>query len=304
MLSMDFPLFFNLESLCEYTFVTEIHPTAIVSERVALGDGVKIGPHVIIEDDVEIGDRTEIGAGSFIGRLVKIGRDNHIGRTVQIGGDPQFIGWKPTDSYVVIGSHNTIREFATIHRAELAGDATRIGNHCFIMGTAHIAHDCSLGDYVVVCNGALLAGHVEVGDHAFISGNCAIHQFVRVGRLTMIRGLTAVGKDVVPFTLIDQTNTVRGLNSEGLRRAGLAREVEAQIKEAFREIFHSLRTVSESLSILEAQSTCDEVTEMIEFVRSSRRGVCLAHSTALRGRMRNERLESGDIIDRQEKREI
>ncbi len=268
--------------------MSDIHPTAIIGERVSLGTGVRVGPNVVIEDDVEIGDRTVIGANSYIGRLVEIGTDNDIGFSVQIGGDPQIVDWEYADSRVVIGSHNTIREFATIHRAKAAGDATRIGDHCYIMGTAHVAHDCVIGDHVVICNGALVAGHAEVGDHAFISGNCAVHQFVRLGRRCMLRGLTAVGKDVVPFTLIDQTNTVRGLNVVGLRRAGLSRETQTQIKDAFREIFHSARPVAETLSALEAQELCAEVNEMIAFIRSSQRGFCLTHSTALRGQTQND----------------
>jgi len=260
--------------------MADIHPTAILGERVRLGAGVSVAAGAIIADDVTIGDGTRVGPRCYIGRWSEIGRNNDIGFSVQLGGDPQVVGWQPVDSRVVIGEGNTIREFATIHRAMNAGQETRIGNNCYLMGTAHVAHDCRVADQVVICNGALLAGHVEVGDKAFISGNCPIHQFVRIGRLAMIRGLTAVGKDVVPFTLIDQTNTVRGLNLVGLRRSGLAAEAVKEIRDAYRRIFRSKDTMTESLAALEAGGPCAEVREMIDFIRASKRGICLTHSTA------------------------
>jgi UDP-N-acetylglucosamine acyltransferase len=259
-----------------------IHPTAIVGERVTLGSDVRVGPFAIIEDDVVIGDRCVIGARAQIGSLTEIGPDNQIGVGAVIGGDPQILGWEPVDSRTVIGSGNVIREYATVHRAKHAGDATVIGDDNFIMAVSHIAHDCQIGNRVVICNGALVAGHVTVGDRAFISGNCPIHQFVRIGRFAMIRGLTAVGKDVVPFTLIDQTNTVRSLNLVGLRRSGLPADNQRGIREAYRVIFRTTRPVSESLKTLEASPQCDEVREIIDFIRTSERGICLAHSRSKR----------------------
>jgi UDP-N-acetylglucosamine acyltransferase len=261
--------------------MANVHPTAILGERITIGEGGTIGPHAIIEDDVVIGDGCRIGPGAFIGRLSEIGSDNEIGMNAQIGGDPQILGWKPVDSRVVIGSHNVIREFASIHRAKEPGAVTSIGDHCYLMGSAHVAHDCVIHDHVVLCNGALIAGHVEVGDHAFISGNCAIHQFVRVGRFVMMQGLTAVSKNIAPFTLIDRTNTVRGLNRVGLRRSGISPENRQAIKEAFREIFRSTRPVHESLAIVESSPMCDEVREMVEFIRSSKRGICLSPRATL-----------------------
>lgn len=263
--------------------MASIHPTALLGERVRLGEGVSIGPGAIVEDDVTVGDRTVIGPRAFIGRLTEMGPDNQIGFSAVVGGDPQILGWKPVDSRTVIGARNVIREFATIHRAKSAGDATVIGDDCFLMAVSHVAHDCRIGNRVVICNGSLVAGHVEVGDFAFISGNCPIHQFVRIGRLAMIRGLTAVGKDVVPFTLIDQTNTVRALNLVGLRRSAIPPASRGSIKQAYREIFRTTRPVSESLAVLESSPVCPEVREMIDFIRTSKRGICLARSSALRG---------------------
>ncbi len=261
----------------------DIHPTAIVGERVKLGHGVNVGPHAIIENDVTIGDRTSVGPSALIGRHTEIGADNEIGFMAHLGGEPQIVGWERADSRLVIGSHNIIREFVTVHRAKEAGDATVIGDHCYLMVTAHVAHDCRIGNHVTICNGSLVAGHVEVGDHAFISGNCVIHQFVRLGRLTMLRGLTAVGKDVLPFTMIDQTNLVRGLNTVGLRRSEITAPARREIKSAFKAIFRTTRPVTESVEQIESQPMCDEVREMIEFIRASERGICVAHTTARRG---------------------
>ncbi len=267
--------------------MADIHPTAIIGERVRLGAGVCIGPGVIIEDDVDIGAGTRAGAYSFIGRRTRIGPDNAIGMWVQVGGDPQIVGWQPADSRVVVGAGNVFREYVSIHRAKDAGGETVIGDGCYLMGGAHVAHDCRLGNHVVLANGALLAGHVEVGDHAFVSGNCVVHQFVRIGRRVMIRGMTALGKDAVPFVLIDQSNTVRSLNKVGLRREGLQPAVIREVDRAFRELFRSKRPVFQSLEILERGPMCDEVEEMVRFIRASKRGICLWYSTQVR------RLEEG-----------
>lgn len=255
--------------------MTTIHSTAIIGERVRLGAGASIGPGVIVADDATIGERTDVGAHSYIGPYTEIGPDNRIGMSVHVGGDPQITGWQPVASRCRIGAGNIIREFVTIHRAKDAGGETRIGDRCTLMVAAHVAHDCRVGNEVVLANGVLLAGHVEVGDNAFISGNCVVHQFVRIGRRVMVRGLTALGKDVAPFTLVDETNTVRSLNAVGLQRSGLPRDSLRQLQHAYREIFRGDRSVTEALSHLEREPQCPEVQELVAFIRASTRGVCL-----------------------------
>lgn len=259
-----------------------IHPNAVLGERVRLGEGVRIGPGAVIEDDVVIGDRTEIGANSFVGRLTVLGADNRVGLCAQVGGEPQVVGWTPVASRVVAGAGNTIREFVSIHRGKDEGGETVIGDRCYLMASSHVAHDCRIGNEVVLVNGALLAGHVEVGDNAFVSGNCVVHQFVRIGRRVMVRGMTALGKDVVPFVLVDQSNTVRSLNKVGLRRAGLPAAVIREMDAAFRELFRSKRPLFEALDKLEKAPMCAEVREMVDFIRASKRGVCLTYSTQVR----------------------
>lgn len=260
----------------------EIHPSAVVGERVTLGADVRIGPGAVVEDTVAIGDRTEIGPHAFVGRWTVLGADNRIGLAAQVGGEPQVIGWTPVESRVVLGAGNTIREYASVHRGKDAGGETVIGDGCYLMGSSHVAHDCRLGNEVVLVNGALLAGHVEVGDNAFISGNCVVHQFVRIGRRVMVRGMTALGKDVVPFVLVDQSNTVRSLNKVGLRRAGISADGVRELDQAFRLIFRSKQPLSEALASLESQTMGAEVDEMVGFIRASRRGICLNYSTQVR----------------------
>lgn len=262
--------------------MTVIHPTAIIGERVILGSGVRVAAGVTIEDDAVIGDFSEIGPHSFIGRMTVLGPDNRIGMCVQLGGDPQILGWTPVDSRVVIGKGNVIREYVSIHRAKDSGGETIVGDGCFLMGSSHVGHDCRLGAQVVLANGALLAGHVEVGDNAFISGNCAIHQFVRIGRRVMVRGLTAIGKDVIPFAVVDQTNMLRGLNKIGLQRGGFAPEIIRELHQAYRILFRRDRPLFTCLEELESRPMATEVREMVDFIRASRRGICMTDQARVR----------------------
>lgn len=259
-----------------------IHPTASLGTRVRLGADVCIGAGAIVEDDVVLEDRVAVGPHAVVGRLTTVGAGSRIGLAALVGGEPQIVGWTPVDSRTVIGAGTTIREYASVHRAKSAGDSTVVGAGCYLMASSHVAHDCRLGDGVTLVNGALLAGHVEVGDHAFISGNCVVHQFVRIGRRAMVRGLTAVGKDVVPFVIIDQTNALRGLNKVGLRRAGMAPTVIKALERLFRDLFRSSRPVRDALAAIEAGPMIDEVREVVAFVRASKRGICSSYSSSAR----------------------
>lgn len=259
--------------------MTDIHASAVIGERVRLGPGVRIGPGAVIEDDVSIGERSVIGPHAVVGRMTVLGAETTLHLAAHVGGEPQVVGWQPVDSRVVVGDGTTIREYVSIHRGMNEGGETVVGERCYLMASSHVAHDCRLGNGVILVNGALLAGHVTVGDDAFISGNCVVHQFVRIGRRVMVRGMTALGKDVVPFALVDQSNTVRMLNKVGLRRAGFPRDVMRELDTAFREIFRSERPLSQSLELLEAGPMCAEVREIVDFIRESRRGICLWYST-------------------------
>ncbi len=251
-----------------------IHPTAIIDPRADLDEDVEVGPHAIIEEGVSIGARTRIGPFVHIQGQTEIGADNTIYTGATIGLPPQFIGFKGEATRTVIGTGNTIREYANINRALTMEGATIIGNNCFIMGFSHIAHDCILGNQVTLANGALLAGHVIVGDRAFISGNCGVHQFVRIGRLVMLGGMTRLTQDAPPFTIVvGDKAEVYGINTVGLRRAGLSSEVRNELRQLVHKVYRRDMTRSEALAAIEVDALHDEGREFVDFIKTSKRGV-------------------------------
>lgn len=215
----------------------QIHPTAIVSTGAHLGDGVVVGPYVIIDDDVAIGSKSVIGPHAVIHRYVRMGERNHIHAHAVIGDLPQDLSFEGTESWVEIGDQNTFREGVTIHRAMTPDSPTRIGSNCLLMAYAHVAHDCHVGDEVVLTNNTCLGGHVEIGDSAMLGGGVVVHQFVRVGSCVMVAGFVAVRKDVLPFCLLagDPLRHYR-LNTVGLHRAGITGERYRVLENAFRAL--------------------------------------------------------------------
>ena len=254
---------------------TKIHPSALVDPKAELGEGVEVGPNAIIEAGVRVGDRTKIGPMAHIQGATEIGPDNVIYTAAMIGFPPQFLGFDGSPTRLVIGARNTIRELVTIHRGlKMEEGATRVGDDNFLMTGSHVAHDCQIGNHVVMVNGALLAGHVEVGDRAFLSGNTAFHQFVRVGKLAMVSGLARVNKDVPPYAIAEgHPAHIRGVNSVGMRRAGLGPAVRMEIKRVLQRINQPGRNPSEMLDELNPEDYGVEVQGLIEFYRTSKRGV-------------------------------
>ncbi len=250
----------------------KIHPTAIISAGARLGEGVSIGPYAVIESDTVIGDRTEIRAHAVIKRFTEIGAENVIYEGAVIGGEPQDLAFTACESRVRIGDRCSIREGATVHRGTQAGSTTVIGSDCYVMAYAHVAHNCSLGDRVIIANNVALAGYVEIGDRVFISGGVVVHQFCRLGRLAMIGGNSKVVQDCLPFVTTDGVpGRARGLNVVGLRRAGFkAGEVRA-LKEAYRLLLRAGLPLEEALAQLGRLNDAN-VNELIEFVRGSKRG--------------------------------
>ncbi len=249
-----------------------IHPTALVDPGVVLGSDVAIGPFAIVEPDVTIGDGCRIGAHAVIRRYTTLGPRCRVAEHVTLGGEPQDVSFTDQVSYLEIGADNLIREGVTIHRATTAGGSTRIGNGNFLMVNCHIAHDCQVGDRVIIANGALLAGHVAVADRAFISGNVVIHQFTRVGTLAMVGGLARISQDCLPYMITEGSPArARGLNLVGLRRAGFTAETLGALKQAFRTLFRAGLSLREALAAVEA-APCAEVKTLAAFVRSSKRG--------------------------------
>jgi UDP-N-acetylglucosamine acyltransferase len=253
-----------------------IDATARIGTDVELAPGVEIGPGVIIDGPAKIGAGTRIQARAYIGPYTTIGEDNLISFGAIIGHEPQDYAFKGEESYTIIGDHNIIREYATIHRGTVPGSATRVGDHNFIMALAHMAHNSSLGNNVIVINGSLIGGYVEVQDRAVISGNCVIHQFCRVGLLAMMRGGSRASRDVPPFCISDWEHTVRALNLVGLKRAGFDRERIRALKAAFKILFFQRGNMKQAVQQVEAEvnSTVD-VQYLLEFIRQSKRGVAM-----------------------------
>ncbi|MEE9345134.1 MAG: acyl-ACP--UDP-N-acetylglucosamine O-acyltransferase [Methylococcales bacterium] len=217
---------------------SEIHPTAIIAADVQLGNGVYVGPYAVIENQVTIGDGCLIEAHAMIRSFVQMGETNHVYPQAVIGGAPQDLQFNlQTRSFIEIGNHNVFREGVTVHRSASEDGVTRIGSHNYLMTNSHIAHDCQLENNCIFATGATLGGFVEVGDRVFLGGGVMIHQFCRVGRLAMIRGLTGVSKDVLPYTMLGGFPARHyRLNLIGLRRAGVKGERLRSLSTAFRNI--------------------------------------------------------------------
>jgi len=254
--------------------VAKIHPTAIVGKKAKLGE-VEVGPYAIIEDGAAIGSGTKVLAHAYIASGTTIGKDCEVHMGAVIGHVPQHLHFKGVRSFLKIGDRNIFREYTSIHRGLEEGSATTIGNDNFLMGFSHVAHDCRIGNNIVMVNGALIAGHVIVEDAVLISGNAAVHQFVKIGTLAMIGGLARVTKDVVPYTLIEGNSEACSLNVVGLKRSSIGEDAKSQIKKIYRLLYRSNLNVSQALSeISKLGKLAPEAAHMIEFVKRSERGIC------------------------------
>ena len=250
--------------------MTRIHPTAVVHPSAELDPTVQIGPYAIIGENVKIGAGTTVGAHAIIEGPTIIGVGNQIFPGAAIGLDSQDLKYKGGETWVKIGDYNRIREYVTINRATGIGEATEIGNHNLLMAYVHIAHNCTIEDNVKIANATSLAGDVHVESEAVISGVLGIHQFVRVGRLSMIGGMTRIQRDVPPFMIVEGTPArVRSLNLVGLERAGCTPAELAILKKAFRTIYHSPKTLSHSLDDLTLLGDSDRVQYLQRFLRLS-----------------------------------
>lgn len=254
----------------------KIHESAIVSKKAEIGKNVEIGPWCVIEDGVVIGDNTKLWQNVYVARGTTIGKGNVIHMGAVIGHEPQHTAYKGEETGLTIGDNNIIREYVTMHRSFEKGHKTIIGNNNYFMANSHVAHDCEVGDEVIMVNSSLLGGHVKVEDRVFIGGGAAAHQFTRIGTLAMIGGLTRVVQDVVPYTLLECDAEVRGLNVVGLRRAKLGAQVMAQIKEAYKILYLSGLNIPNALKQIRAiPNACKEVLHMAEFIEGTKKGICM-----------------------------
>jgi len=255
---------------------TEIHPTAVVSPRAELGENITVGPFCVIEDKVSIADETWIDAFAQIKDYTTIGRRNHIHSYACVGGTPQDLKYKGEVSSLEIGDDNRIREYASLHRGSgEGGGVTRVGSNCLIMAYAHLAHDCLLGDWVILANAANLAGHVRIDNGAALGGLCAVHQFVHIGSHAYIGGMTGVAQDVPPYMLIaGERGWLQGVNSIGLRRQGYNREQLNNLKKAYKLLWRSGLNREEAIQRIQSEiGTSPEIDQLVAFVQNSERGI-------------------------------
>lgn len=250
-----------------------IHPTAIIDARAEIDTTAEIGPYVIIDGPVSIGAGTRVLAHAVLTGRTTLGRDNVVHMGAVLGDEPQDLSWVDRDCGVRIGNRNVFREHSQVHRATKAGGDTVIGNGNYFMTNAHAGHDCQIGNDTILASGALLAGHVHIGDRAFVSGNCVVHQFVHIGRLAFMRGLSRTSRDVPPFCIMDGTHTLRAINRVGMRRAGMSAEQVRAVQRAFVALFRTSRNLGTAMAELEQQPQTAEVDELLQFIRASRRGV-------------------------------
>jgi UDP-N-acetylglucosamine acyltransferase len=251
-----------------------IHPTALIDPRAEVHAQADIGPFVVIEGAVRVGARTRVLAHATLTGWTEIGADNVIHMGAVLGHTPQDLAFTGAESYLRIGDRNTIREHVQVHRGTKPGSATVIGNDNYLMTNAHVGHNCRIGNGVILTNGALLGGYVEVEDQAVVSGNCVVHQFVRIGRLAFLRGLSKTSRDVPPFCIMDGTHTVRALNRVGLRRAGFSADQIRALQNAFSRLFRRARNLNNAIADVESGPVSPEVRYLIDFIRASKRGVC------------------------------
>src|SRR5438105_14297796 len=254
----------------------KIHSTALVEPGARIGADVEIGPFSVIGPQAFIGDRTIVQSHVVIEGNVAIGTDNFVGHGAIIGAPPQDLSFSlERNTKVEIGNDNVIREYCTIHRGSPEGSVTKIGGKNFLMAGAHIGHNCEIGNNVVIANNCLLAGHVRVDDGAFLGGGSTFHQFMHIGRLVMVQGSSAFGKDLPPFVIAAERNCVFGLNVIGLRRTGFSAKERDEIKAAFKLVYLSGFNISQALDKAATMKFGKHAREFLDFVADAKkRGIC------------------------------
>jgi UDP-N-acetylglucosamine acyltransferase len=262
---------------------TQIDPTAIVNPRAQIGEGTTIGPYVTVGPHVRIGANCKIGASSVVDGWTEIGDETEMFPFSSIGLIPQDLKFRGEETQLVIGRRNIFREFVTIHRGTRGGGAiTRIGDRNLFMAYAHVAHDCQIGTETIFANGATLAGHVLVEDYATIGAFSGVHQFCRVGRHAFIGGYSVVTKDALPFAkTVGNRARIYGLNTIGLMRRGFPPDVISKLKRSFRYLLQSKLNTTGALQQIQRDRSlaCAEVQYLLDFIRTSQRGVILRRAT-------------------------
>ena len=255
----------------------KVHPTAIIHPRAHLDDDVTVGPYSLIGEHTELNAGTEVMSHVVIDGHTRLGKNNQVFPYASIGLAPQDLKYKGEPTRVEIGEGNAIREFVTIHRSTAEGDGiTRIGNHNLLMAYVHIAHDCQLGDNVIMANGASLAGHVVIQDHATVGAYTMIHQFCRIGAYSFLGSATLVNQDILPYSKTSAPRPVEvyGSNRLGLERRGLSKEDLKELEAAFRLLTRSKLNTTQALEAIAAKGfQSSHVKALVEFIKTSTRGV-------------------------------
>ncbi len=252
-----------------------IHPTAIIAPSAVLGDGIEVGPFAYIGDNCVVGDGCVIAMRATLERNVTLATGVRIGIGSVIGGDPQDLKYKGEQTTVDIGENTVIREYATINRGTTHSMKTTVGSGSFLMSYVHLAHDCQVGNGVIIGNGTQLAGHVSIDDRAIVSGLVAVHQFARIGKHSFVGGCSRVAKDVPPYLkAVGNPVKLYGLNSVGLQRSGFDEAIVRELKRAYRLVFRSELNVSQAMTRARAElQPLPEVTAFLTFIEESERGI-------------------------------
>lgn len=255
-----------------------IHSTAIIHPGARIAEGVEIGPYAVIGENVSIGKGTKVGPHAVIDGWTEIGENNTIFHMASVGAIPQDLKYRGEKTWLKIGNGNTIREFASLHLGTVTGDGeTTVGDNNLFMAYSHVAHDCHIGNNVIMANSATLAGHVVVEDYAILGGLSAVLQFMRIGAHVMVGGMTSVPLDVPPYTIVtgDRSESrLRGLNLVGLKRRGFSDETISSLKKAYKLLSMSGLKLAEAIEKMKTEvPKCPEVDHFIEFIETAKRGV-------------------------------
>ena len=251
-----------------------IHPSAVIAPEVQLGENVEVGALAVIDGPVTIGDDCIIRPGAYLFGPITLGAGNWVYSGAILGERPQHLHYRNEPTTLEIGDRNIFREHVTIHRGTTYSMKTIIGNDNFFMASSHVAHDCIVGNRCILANGALVAGHCILQDGVILSGNTAVHQFVRIGRLGMIGGNSATGKDIPPFVIQQGLDNVSGVNIVGMKRAGMSREQISAVRRAFRMLFREGLVLPAAMAKMERDlGDVDVIQEMLTFLRGCSKGI-------------------------------
>ena len=255
--------------------MSEIHPTAVIEEGARIGEGCRIGPYCVIGPNVILGIGCELHSHVVIDGHTEIGSENTFYPFASIGLRTQDLKWDGGTTWTRVGSNNTFREYVTIHSATADGGATVIGSHNNLLAYTHVAHDCQLGDHIIMSNVGTLAGHVIVEDRAIVGGLAAVHQFCRIGTMSIIGGCSKVVQDVPPYMMLDgNPAATRTLNKEGLKRNGVNEDTQKSMRQAYRILFRSEQTFTNAVKQVRADvATSPELEHLLAFIESSERGI-------------------------------